>query len=358
MNQNAIVRRYFASSNSARGFRNYYGECFSDAHVDRLYIIKGGPGTGKSRFMHDVFRYARRHGYDGIEYACSSDPASLDGILLSRPDAPRIGFVDGTAPHVWEPTAPGVREEIINLGALWDAARLSGVGETVRALGAQKSAAYARAYACLRAAGEMDEVADALVAPAVRDDRLTAMAERMLRHEPRGDASRRPLPALRRAVTMSGRATLSTYEDMAASLCVLDRAYGLGYRLSGHLSRLSRERGIEHLVSYDPVYPEKIDGLYYPASGLCILVGEATPREGCPTRKLSLRRYADADRLREMRAAVRHTVSVRDTLEDDALHALAAAGKYHFELEKIYTAAMDFAAKEAFTERFCEKIFG
>ncbi len=354
MNRPLLTPRYFAASNSACGFKNYYGDCFSEARVDRLYIIKGGPGTGKSRFMREVASAARRAGYAVTEYDCSSDPASLDGIRLTRPDSPTVGLLDGTAPHVCEPTVPGVREEIINLGALWDGSRLIGEGDHIRALTTRKSEAYARAYAYLHAAGELDRVADALIAPAVKEDRLAAMAERLLRREPKGEGFD-ALPALRRAVSMAGRVTHHTFEAMADSLLVLDPAYGLGYRLTDHLLRRSREKDLRVLVSYDPVYPDKLDGIFYPESGLCVLVGDASPREGGPTRTVSLRRYADAEQLRRARPEIRHAVGLRRTLEDDALHALAEAGKYHFELETIYASAMDFAAKEAFTERFCER---
>ncbi len=348
--------RYFAASNSACGFKNYYNDCFSEARVDRIYIIKGGPGTGKSHFMRAVARHARGAGYDVTEYECSSDPSSLDGILLCRPDAPRIGLLDGTAPHICEPTIPGVREEMINLGAFWDGSRLVGEGERIRALSARKSAAYVRAYACLSAAGEMDRVADDLIVPAIRRDRLCAMAARLLKKEVSGETFD-ALPALRRAVSMEGRVTRHTFENRATSLLILDAAYGLGYRLTEQILRLSRERCHRLLVSYDPIYPAKVDGLLYPDSGLCILVGDAEAREGCYTRHVSLRRYADAEILRAARSEIRHAIGMRNTLEEDALRHLAQAGKYHFELEEIYAAAMDFDQKEYFTERFCERIF-
>ena len=54
-----IPRQCFAASNSCRGFCNYYGDLFVDSRFDRLYIIKGGPGTGKSHFMKVVARRAR-----------------------------------------------------------------------------------------------------------------------------------------------------------------------------------------------------------------------------------------------------------------------------------------------------------
>ncbi len=358
MNQ-SITPRYFAASNSAEGFKNYYGDCFSESRVDRLYIIKGGPGTGKSHFMRTVAHHARRLGYAVTEYECSSDPSSLDGILLSRPDAAsagqRIGFLDGTSPHVCEPTIPGVREEIINLGALWDASRLVGEGSTIRALGARKAGAYDRAYAYLRAAGELDSIAESLIAPAVRDDRLRAMAARILRHEPAA-AHFDALPALRSAVSMSGRVTRHTFEALATSLLVLEPAYGMGYRLTAHMMAVSREKRHRLLVSYHPIDPDKVDGILYPDTGLCVLVGDAEPRADCPARAISLRRYMDADALRTVRSAIRHVAGLRGELEKDALAALAEASDAHFELEKIYASAMDFEKKEVFTERFCEKL--
>ena len=351
----SITRRYFAASNSSRGFCNYYGECFSEARVDHLYVIKGGPGTGKSHFMREVARYARERGYGVTEYDCSSDPSSLDGILLTCEGKSRIGLLDGTAPHVYEPTSPGVREEIVNLGAFWDSTRLAGERSTIRALSAQKTEAYARAYACLRAAGEMDRVADGLIANSVKEDRLLAMARRILRRVPSAghlDAC----PALRSALGMTGRVTYHTYEQDAETLLILDGSYGLGYHVTSHLFRLSGERGDRVLVSYHPLYPDKMDGLLYPDSGVCVLVGEAEPpSDDRPVRTVSLRRYVDAEALRRVRGEVRHTASLRNTLEEDALRALALAGKYHFELEHIYAAAMDFAAKEAFTEQFCQR---
>jgi MoxR-like ATPase len=52
---------YFAASNSKHGFYSYYESCFDDARVGRVFAIKGGPGTGKNRFMRDVAEAAWRH---------------------------------------------------------------------------------------------------------------------------------------------------------------------------------------------------------------------------------------------------------------------------------------------------------
>ena len=348
-----LPRQCFAASNSCEGFKNYYGEVFSPTRVDRLYVIKGGPGTGKSHFMRVVARHARQKGYTVIEYLCSSDPASLDGLILSREGSPTVGIIDGTPPHGYEPTLPGVREDIVNLGAFWDSKALAEQTETIIALSKKKSAAYGSAYAALSAAGRMDAIADALTAPCVAYDRIETLATRLLRDQPKGETYT-AIPTLRRGVSMAGKCTLHSFEAAASRLLIADEGYGMGYRLTEAMLDVSRVCGHEVLVSCHPVYPHKVDGLFYPTTGLCVLVGDAEPPENMPVRSLSLRRFADSQSLREIRGELRRTLSLREQLTSTALRHLATAATHHFELEKIYATAMDFSAKESFTERFCE----
>ena len=352
-----LPRQCFAASNSCEGFKNYYGDVFTDRSAERLYVIKGGPGTGKSHFMRRVARRAREAGYTVTEYLCSSDPASLDGLLLAKAGMPTVGLLDGTLPHAYEPTLPGAREEILNLGEFWDSRRLAEQRAEIAALGRQKATAYESAYAALFAAGRLDRIADMQIHPWVCHDRLATLAVRLLREQPKGDGYT-AIPALRRAISMGGRHTLHSFEEAARRVLIADENYGMGYRLTETMLEVSRSHGHRVLVSYHPVYPRKVDGLFYPDTGLCVLVGDAEPPENVPTRSLSLRRYADAKALREIRGELRQTISLREQLTDMALRHLATAATYHFELEKIYAAAMDFAAKEAFSERFCQGVFG
>ena len=351
-----LPRQSFAASNSCEGFKNYYGDVFSDVRVDRLYVIKGGPGTGKSHFMRVVARRARQKGYTVTEYLCSSDPASLDGLILSREGYPTVGVIDGTPPHGYEPALPGVREDILNLGAFWNSKALAEQKEAITVLVRKKSAAYANAYAALSAAGRMEAIADALITPCVDYNRIGALVTRLLRDQPKGEAYR-AIPALRCGVSMAGKHTLHSFEEAARRLLIADEGYGMGYRLTEAMLAVSRACGHEVLVSYHPVYPHKVDGLFYPNTGLCVLVGDAQPMDRIPVRSLSLRRYADATALREIRGELRRALSLREQLTDTALRHLSVAATHHFELEKIYAAAMDFTAKEAFTERFCEGLF-
>ena len=109
---------YFAAANSYEGFKSNFDRIFSPLILKKLFILKGGPGTGKSTLMRKI---AER--FDDaamvMRILCSSDTSSLDGVVLKK-DEVTVGIVDGTAPHIVEPKFPGAVEEIINLGDGFD----------------------------------------------------------------------------------------------------------------------------------------------------------------------------------------------------------------------------------------------
>ncbi|MBM7602272.1 ABC-type lipoprotein export system ATPase subunit [Metabacillus crassostreae] len=113
------VRHYYAGGNTAKGFYSLYDSALDD--LERLYILKGGPGTGKSSLMKRIGNAMEEKGID-VEYLhCASDTNSIDGVILTNE---KIGVVDGTPPHIIEPKAPGVIEEYVNLGVAWNSQQL------------------------------------------------------------------------------------------------------------------------------------------------------------------------------------------------------------------------------------------
>ena len=74
------IIRYFAGGNTAQGFYSLFDSSLEG--LNRIFILKGGPGTGKSSLMKDVGRVWSKKGYD-IEFLhCSSDPDSVDGVII------------------------------------------------------------------------------------------------------------------------------------------------------------------------------------------------------------------------------------------------------------------------------------
>lgn len=111
------VKHLFPGGNTSQGFFSFYANIIQQEEANHLFIIKGGPGVGKSTFMKKVGEALLQKGYD-VEYLhCSSDNNSLDGVKIP---ALQIAFIDGTSPHVVDPKSPGAVDEILNFGAFWE----------------------------------------------------------------------------------------------------------------------------------------------------------------------------------------------------------------------------------------------
>ncbi len=112
------MHRYFLGGASPNGFVTKFGDQIDDTEYC-TYIIKGGPGTGKSTLMKKIAETFPDEDKD--IYYCSADPGSLDAVVLKNY---KVTFVDGTAPHVFDPEYPGAVQKILNLGEYWDLSRL------------------------------------------------------------------------------------------------------------------------------------------------------------------------------------------------------------------------------------------
>lgn len=350
-------RRYFksdaifAASNSAGGFKSYYDEVFKRSELERLYIIKGGPGTGKSRFMKRVVEYATSLGYYVESYRCSSDPESLDGIIIDG----RIGFLDGTAPHSFDAELVGARDEIINLGEFWDSDKLAQrVGE-IKELSARKKEAYIKGYRYLSGCGSLDGIMRALIFPALKEKKLMGYVTRILSDIPLSEGGE-ITPAIVDSVGMKGRVRFDSYEKCAEKLYSVSDAYGTAYLFIAAIITAAKRKGIDMRISYDPIIPDKPDGVFFCGYGIAFVKCEAGECEYEGAYRVNMKRFLDKDILDRVKKEYRYDAKLYDALLSSACDSFAEAGESHFELEKIYSECMDFGAKERFTASFCEML--
>ena len=98
--------RWFLGANTPTGLNSLYESFRRDEALERCWLLKGGPGCGKSTIMTRVAERAERAGL-GVEYIhCSGDPDSLDGMYVPER---RFAIFVATAP---QGSVPGIKFEV------------------------------------------------------------------------------------------------------------------------------------------------------------------------------------------------------------------------------------------------------
>jgi hypothetical protein len=336
-------KKYFAASNTERGFVSYFKELFRE-RSDRCYIIKGGPGTGKSRLMREMAEAFESCGSDVEYYYCSSDPSSLDGLLV-RLDGASIALMDGTAPHAEDIISAGIVDNIIDLGRFWNQKHLRERRCEIESLTNEKRQAYESAYRALAGYGYATRAGDALVEACVDRAAIEEEAAKIALNLKKERALRSPLSA----IGMQGIVSFDSFEASARhTLYVSDhRSYGISYL---YFDALIKSVGACRAAPH-PILCDRYTGLI---SGEIAIVSASTADVG--EKVIDVCDFLDRSLylpIKDRADALRHSAGV---MLSEALEAFQSAGAAHKRIEEIFGTAMDFAEKEAYSAYLCSKI--
>ncbi len=341
----------FAGANSGGGFVSFYDTILHDKDVERIYILKGGPGTGKSRFMRDAAERATSLGMTVERYNCSSDPDSLDAVVLGG----KYAILDGTPPHSVEPSLPGAREEIVNLGAFWDAKKLGESREKIKELSEGKSESYARAYKYLSAYKNVRDINLKITLPCFKEEKAVRAVDRIFSEIKRGGGYRLSVGMIC-SVGMKGKVRYNTYEHFADKIFVLEDCFDTAHLYLRLLVKKAMATDTPVRVSYDPIDLERVNAVFFPNDRKAFVISGGDNGFDGDVR-INMKRFVDVSEFAKIRSEYRLNAKLAEAFMDSAVEALEGAGKYHFELEEIYTSCMDFGAKEVFCRNFLDNLF-
>lgn len=358
------AKGYFASANSAYGFYSVFGEIYNEKTLDSLYILKGGPGTGKSTLISKVAEYASGKGYETEVFLCSSDPSSLDGIVIKDLN---VAVVDGTSPHTCDPMYPGVCGEIIDLGECWDTKSLKRYGDEIIPLFGKKSDAYRRAYRFLKSAGEAEKDiifgADAITDHEKADKAVSGLLKKYSCEKKHRDLSPKREVRFTGGFGNCGRVYLNTLYKTSGKIVTVSNEYGSGQIIMDKIKKLSDERSLSSVTSPSPLLPEHTEALYlYDLDVLFALedhtyIAHGSEFDGKSIKKINSRRFIKKESLAENRAKIRFSQRILSSLIREAENSLYSAGEAHRKAENFYISAMDFGKTEEISEKLIKKIF-
>ena len=350
---------YFLGANGPEGFRSYFTDACPVGDGWNICVIKGGPGTGKSSLMKKLCAQAQAVGLEHERIYCSSDPDSLDGVIIPMLHA---AVFDGTAPHVIEPKYPGAYENIIDLGQAWSTAKLRSVRGDIIALSSQCSEHHAQAARFLRCADAFRR-STALPAEDCTDRGRIGRAAAHLadKYAGKGGAGGgRERRRLISAVTPDG---IRTFERTLSSVCsvivpIRDGRFAPSALLMEALRDILITRGHDVIVCACSQSP-RTEHILLPALHTAFTVCSDVHAVGCATeRAVHTERFMPAEYVsssRRITAFNRRNVAYFTGL---AAAEMRHAKSVHDELEQCYRTAMDFDAVDEIAEKACRTILG
>lgn len=363
----------FGALNSSDGFVDCFDELIGD-RCDRVLLIKGGPGTGKSRLLRELGTRAEAFGARVEYYFCSSDPGSLDGMVALMPDGCLLGARDATAPHTAEAVLPGARDTLFDLGVFWREDVLAARRDEIEALSAQKSRAWTRAFDHLAVAGRLKRSALELARSAIDIEKLRKAAARAVGDAMRGSVENigsalstrehdtsRVLCSPHLSLGMKGAVSLGgIYEASRAVYFISNELLpGVGSMFIDAVAELATRtrRNAAVKISPDPVYPKSLCAV---SVGDYVFSAERDAMRRADNIKfhsVGMRRFILPNAQGELGEKYMRSMKISNLAVDEALRAMSEAAEHHFKLEKIYSEAMDFSAKEAACAELAEKFY-
>ena len=335
------TKKYFIGANTSRGFINYGDEVF--ANLKKLYVIKGGPGTGKSTFMKKIARRAEEKGYDVEYYYCSSDPSSLDGIVIPMLG---IGVTDGTPPHIFEARYPGAKEEYLNLGEFWNSDFLSLCRDRIEEISANKGGCFSTAYKYLSVAESVRAEKERTLITCYEKEKAEKAICRFMKTVGIG-TKYALIPRQISAFSMNGETEFDTYNKECERVTNIRDKRGISTFIFDEIIKKAAEQELKTYVSRDCL--GRVNAVAFPEKSVTVLLGDGEKVINCE-------RFIANEKLSAVRKKLRFLTALENELKDCALAELQMAKEHHFTLEDIYKEAMDFRSLEKMEKAFISKI--
>ena len=338
----SVSDNFFAARNSHDGFKSLFTSVFSPKKYVKIFILKGGPGTGKSTLLRGIISFANETMIDAKAILCSSDINSLDGVILTQNNH-SIAIIDGTAPHTVDPIYPGAVEEIINLGDGFNIKALEERRQEIFYHSHEKKVAYQKAYSVL------------LSSKSIFDCIWNELKNSALYNEA---------------------------EDIAKQIFNVDKTNNLNEKNDVKLYSSFGKNGQYSLSPNHGYNPLNLVGNEF----LCSMILDAVSKS-CVNNKIPQNRYSSAldDRMAERLLFGETVIVYNQNLPETTVIGQYDMGKYcreferiynnytsllkiaqlyfgeasssHFALEKIYSEAVDFSFNDRIYTNLCDRIY-
>lgn len=347
-----MIRKVFVGCNTGDGFCTFF-DFFMNPHGVKTYILKGGPGNGKSSFLRYIGEEMSTRGYDIELQYCSFDCDSLDALVIP---AKRVAVVAATGHHVMDPKYLGVVEEILNLGSYLDVEKIMSFREKIIAVNDKVESIFKQVCRYLKAARLVEENMEEITAQDQDFAQVNlATAEIITRIFGKKEIAAhlgRERHLFASSITPEGyRSFIDTLIQGSNTYMIVGR---IGSGKTEVLKRVGAEakaRGFNAEYYHRPLDPNKIEHLIIPELKIALTTANQDCNRNCQgSYNYNLNSY-----LRNNVNCLREEHKVTE-LVNEAVALLKDAKMLHLGLEKYYVPNMNFAGVDACKARLLQMI--
>lgn len=341
---------FFLGANSARGFHSFYDDLIDLKDAEAVYILKGCPGCGKSSLMKRAALAAEKDGLE-VEYIhCSSDPSSLDGIIIPKL---RKAIVDGTSPHVVEPVFPLAVEQYVDLGKFADTDALHSFKKEITETKENHASYFKHIYRFTECAGAIDDELFDIVISSPVIEKLHKKAHRIINKEiPKKTGVAKSKRRFLSAISPDGYVSLPIDDSLRKYF--IEDTFGLGHFILSPILNLAEERGYSCIACFNPLIPERLEHLFIPELNIAFITKSKHNNSEDYFKKIKIDAMLDISK--ENKKRITALKKVKNDMLDFSFTLLREAKEIHDVLENIYNPHIDFNSLYSFTDDLISEI--
>lgn len=362
MNIDKNIPKFFLGSNSPCGFFSYFDNLYNPNDSWFCYILKGGPGSGKSSIMKKIATHAVKNNISVELIYCPSDPNSLDAVILPEM---KVSVVDGTAPHTIDPIYPGVSDKIINLGEYWNEKLILNKKDEIIKLSSKNLLFRTRASGYLNACQSIKHDIANIVSTAVNNEKTLDYCKRLSKKLFKRKSDCKGVKKIRfiSAITPKG---IIFFEDTILSLCeqiyVIDDCFNIiSPIVLDYIENFATKMGYNVIKCFCPIDPKtRPECLIFPQNGIAFAVSNQNhPIENLKSisKKINSRRFLNKKIISSHLRLLNFDRKIERQLLMEAINNLNRAKSIHDSIEQIYVPCMNFKSIDNLSKNIIDTIF-
>ena len=346
MEKTILPVSFFFGVNNKDKYCSLFGEMYNPYEKGLHYVLKGGPGTGKSTLMKKIADKSENAGYYTERGYCGADPASLDIVYV--PDK-NFSIMDATSPHVYEPKMPGVTEHIVDLSGAWNKEYLQ---EHIREIGELKREnehQHSLVADYMRVSARLELEASEICSKLCDNEKLQRYAQRLsYRLIPRRRGARKGRIHKRFLSSLTPDGVVVFYDSLVALaeriVTVEDEFSFASPFIMEYICALAIENGYDVYKCFCPLLPYvKTEHIIIPQLKIALFTENSYHRifdNG--ERIVHASRFIDKTAFKRNQEKLKFLKKAKAEMAEEAVRRLSVARQVHDQLEEYYIKATDF----------------